>query len=591
MTMTGAVIGTMAYMAPEQALGHRVGAPADVYAASLVLYEMLTGRNPIAGGGPAATARRAASADVPSLAGMRPDLPRPITDAVMRGLARDPGRRPSAVDLRDALRGGGGLARKTRAMTRGGGLVSAAGAGALVWLGADAATGLDPLAVAAMAVAAAVLGAWHPRTALLVAGGLGLAAVGRWSPGAAALIAVLALLVAVPAIGARRLLMAPAAAPALAAAGLVPLYPAGCAMIRSVAMRAWLGIAGVLALLVWEITHAGGVLVDAATATGITDALAGERSPVVAATEVVEGLGGDPGLLVRCGVIVAAALLARPLLAGPTRTRLVGAVAWCALVAAGLAASSPDPRRRRGGDRSRSRRRARGRGAALATPPRPGRAPPVRYAARSDMSVLRNIERGIEGLFERGFRRAFKSSLQPVELARKLAREMDDHKTVSVSRVYGPNEFHVFLAPDDRAAFESYESALTAELETYLEAHAAGAGLSLVARPVVSFETDADLRAGEFGISCRMAEDVPEAPDAERRSPSPRRRRSWRPPRRRRRRRRPARRGPQPGTRRRQRDPGALARRRAPGRAGAFDRRGRRPPPRGAGGDRARPQP
>ena len=343
MTMTGAVIGTMAYMAPEQALGHRVGAPADVYATSLVLYEMLTGRNPIAGGGPAATARRAASADVPSLAGMRPDLPRPITDAVMRGLARDPGRRPSAAELRDALRGGGGLARKTRAMTRGGGLVSAAGAGVLVWLGADAATGLDPLAVTAMAAAAAALGAWHPRTALLVAGGLGLAAAGRWSPGGAALIAALAVIVAVPAIGARRLLMAPAAAPALAAAGLVPLYPAGCAMIRSVAMRAWLGIAGVLALLVWEITHAGGVLVDAATATGITDALAGERSPIVAATEVVDGLGADPGWLVRCGVIVAAALLARPLLAGPARTRLVGAGAWCALVTAGLAASSPDP--------------------------------------------------------------------------------------------------------------------------------------------------------------------------------------------------------------------------------------------------------
>jgi len=343
MTMTGAVIGTMAYMAPEQALGHRVGAPADVYSACLVLFEMLAGRNPIAGGGPAATARRAASADVPSLAGMRPDLPRPITDAVMRGLARDPDRRPSAAGLRDALRGGGGLARRTRAMARGGGLVSAAGAGALVWLGAGAATGLGSLEVAALAAAAAVLGAWHPRTALLLAGGLGLVAAGRWSPGAAALIAALAMVVAVPAIGARRLMMAPAGAPALAAAGLVPLYPAGCAMIRGVAMRAWLGVAGVLALLVWEITHAGGVLVDAATATGIADELAGERSPVVAANQVVEGLGGDLGLLLRCGVLVGAALLARPLLAGPIRTRLLGAGAWCALVAAGLAATSPDP--------------------------------------------------------------------------------------------------------------------------------------------------------------------------------------------------------------------------------------------------------
>ena len=71
------------------------------------------------------------------------------------------------------------------------------------------------------------------------------------------------------------------------------------------------------------------------------------------------------------------------------------------------------------------------------------------------MSLLRNIEQKIEGLFERGFRRAFRSSLQPVELARKLAREMEDHKTISVSRVYVPNEFTVYLAPSDRESFAS----------------------------------------------------------------------------------------------------------------------------------------
>ena len=58
------------------------------------------------------------------------------------------------------------------------------------------------------------------------------------------------------------------------------------------------------------------------------------------------------------------------------------------------------------------------------------------------MSLLRDIEQKIEGLFERSFRRAFRSSLQPVELARKLAREMEDHKTVSVSRVYVPERVH-----------------------------------------------------------------------------------------------------------------------------------------------------
>lgn len=141
------------------------------------------------------------------------------------------------------------------------------------------------------------------------------------------------------------------------------------------------------------------------------------------------------------------------------------------------------------------------------------------------MSLLRDIEQKIEGVFERGFRRAFRSNLQPVELARKLAREMEDHKTVSVSRVYVPNEFTVYLSPKDREGFASYERSLVAELGSYLDAHARGAGLSLVAPATVTLATDEDLRIGEFGIACRMADPVegaaapapstaPEAPEA-----------------------------------------------------------------------------
>ena len=68
------------------------------------------------------------------------------------------------------------------------------------------------------------------------------------------------------------------------------------------------------------------------------------------------------------------------------------------------------------------------------------------------MSVLRNIEHKLEGLFEGVFGRAFRTHVQPVELARKLVKEMEDHKVVSVSRVYAPNEYTVYLAPSDRRA-------------------------------------------------------------------------------------------------------------------------------------------
>ena len=131
------------------------------------------------------------------------------------------------------------------------------------------------------------------------------------------------------------------------------------------------------------------------------------------------------------------------------------------------------------------------------------------------MSVLRTIEQKIEGLVERSFRRAFRSSLQPVELARRLAREMDEHKTISVSKVYVPNEYTVYLSEVDREAFASFETSLTAELGTYLGDHARGEGFALLSSPVVSLVTDTDLRPGEFGIACRMVDPPEPAEEAE----------------------------------------------------------------------------
>src|SRR5438046_5634078 len=120
--------------------------------------------------------------------------------------------------------------------------------------------------------------------------------------------------------------------------------------------------------------------------------------------------------------------------------------------------------------------------------------------------VLRAIEQKIEALFEGVFGRAFRTNVQPVELARKLAKEMDDHKTVSVSRVYVPNEYTVYLATSDRAQFEGYESSLQSELEEYLTEHAKREDYALLTAPRVLLETDDDLAVGEFGIATRMVQ-------------------------------------------------------------------------------------
>jgi hypothetical protein len=120
--------------------------------------------------------------------------------------------------------------------------------------------------------------------------------------------------------------------------------------------------------------------------------------------------------------------------------------------------------------------------------------------------VLRAIEQKIEALFEGVFGRAFRTNVQPVELARKLAKEMDDHRTVSVSRVYVPNEYTVYLSTADHEQFTGYESSLVNELEEYLQEHAKRESYALLTPPRVLLEVDDDLDLGEFGIATRMVQ-------------------------------------------------------------------------------------
>ena len=136
------------------------------------------------------------------------------------------------------------------------------------------------------------------------------------------------------------------------------------------------------------------------------------------------------------------------------------------------------------------------------------------------MGVLRSIESKIEGLFEGVFGRAFRTHVQPVELARKLAKEMDEHRSVSVSRVYVPNEYTLYLSPSDRDQFSGYEASLLGELQEYLIEHARREGYALLTQPRVLMETDDDLDVGEFGIGTRMvqpkgADAVADAPQVE----------------------------------------------------------------------------
>ena len=102
LTRTGDVLGTLAYMAPEQSEGHEAAEPADLYALALVLYEGLSGVNPVRGSTPAATARRIGSLLEP-LERRRVDLPRPLTRAIDLALLPEPAQRGELEDLHLAL--------------------------------------------------------------------------------------------------------------------------------------------------------------------------------------------------------------------------------------------------------------------------------------------------------------------------------------------------------------------------------------------------------------------------------------------------------------------------------------------------------
>src|SRR5215212_2537904 len=102
LTRTGDVVGTLAYMAPEQAAGERIDERCDLYALGLVLYEGLAGVNPVRAGSPAATLRRVGLAQ-PPLGGTRGDLPLELTAAIDRTLRPRPDERADLADLADAL--------------------------------------------------------------------------------------------------------------------------------------------------------------------------------------------------------------------------------------------------------------------------------------------------------------------------------------------------------------------------------------------------------------------------------------------------------------------------------------------------------
>jgi hypothetical protein len=373
LTRTGDVVGTLAYMAPEQAAGQAVGPPADLYALALVVFEGLAGVNPVRAPGAAATARRVGRR-LPPLRRLRADLPPELCAAVDRAVSARPELRGEVGDLRAALARAlpevgdqpgavlghtGGYRTQAVAYSRalrpdpeptaprsrpapvplgvralaglGGGALIAAG---LAWLGpAPVVAPVAGGAAAALAIAVLPRAGWLAATAG-VAAWLALAGAG----GIALLVAAAAL---PPAVLLRRsgpLWPVAALAPVLGLAALAGAWPALAGQARRAWQRAALGGLGMWWLLLAEALTGRRLALGAAP--GVEPREAWAESAGRAARDAL-GPSVAGGALALAAVWAAAAALLPVVVRGRTfAVDLVGATAWAAALGSATEAAA-----------------------------------------------------------------------------------------------------------------------------------------------------------------------------------------------------------------------------------------------------------
>ena len=119
---------------------------------------------------------------------------------------------------------------------------------------------------------------------------------------------------------------------------------------------------------------------------------------------------------------------------------------------------------------------------------------------------IRQFEQRLERLVEGVFAKTFRSGLEPVEIARRLTRDMDLHRAMGVNGLMAPNHFEVAVSAADLQNFESYSQALIRELNEAVREHARDEGYGFVGPVHVELKQDDALGAGEFLVASQMLE-------------------------------------------------------------------------------------
>jgi hypothetical protein len=117
---------------------------------------------------------------------------------------------------------------------------------------------------------------------------------------------------------------------------------------------------------------------------------------------------------------------------------------------------------------------------------------------------LQRFERRLERLVEGAFSKAFRSGLQPVEIGRRIVRDMDAGRTLGVRGTVVPNQFTVTLAPDDFERFAGFRDALTQELGDAAREHARDSGYHFEGPVSVELVEDAHAKRGDLRVRAEI---------------------------------------------------------------------------------------
>jgi hypothetical protein len=120
--------------------------------------------------------------------------------------------------------------------------------------------------------------------------------------------------------------------------------------------------------------------------------------------------------------------------------------------------------------------------------------------------VLQQFERRLERLVEGTFARAFRAGLQPVEIGKRIVREMDLRRAVGLRHVIAPNVFEVVLSPQDMERFEPFRDSLLHELREAVREHAKAEDYALVGPVEIYLDSDPSLKPGIFMLGAEVRE-------------------------------------------------------------------------------------